>query len=198
MGRLLIAGLLTTSVLAAAPVPRDEAGRIARLYGTTHDPDKGAEFRCAGNTLIVTTPLEPRLLAPAKGVLNAPRVWREVRGAFTATVRVSFPIRSAVPARHEDAVASRAGGGLVVWFDDANFLTLTREERESDGRPGEYFRSECSHNGSRGGYADFAKPQRSGYLRVLRWEKGLKCSYGPDGKTWTALGSYPCEWGEKW
>lgn len=196
MGRLLIAGLLTTSVLAAAPVPKDETGRIARVYGAVHDPDKGAEFRNAGDTLHVSVPVGPRLLVPAHQVLNAPRVWREVKGNFTVTVKVSFHVRSKVPAVHEDAFASRAGGGLVVWRDDAHALTLTREERASDGTPDEYFRSECHTKGSVSGSADATAPGKSGYLRVLRWEKGLVCSYSLDGKKWKPLGSYVAEWGE--
>ncbi len=196
MNRFLIAGFLITPVLVAAPVPKDEAGRITRLYGTIHDPGKGAEFRNTGDTLRVSVPLGPHLLAHAKGVVNAPRVWREIRGNFTVTVKVLFPIRSPTPVKHTDAIESRAGGGLVVWLDDKNFLTLTRDERESDGAPGEYFRSECCNKGSIRGSADYSAPQQSGFVRVERWEKGLICSYSLDGKKWKPLGSYSAEWGE--
>src|SRR5262245_15249077 len=190
MLRLVILLPLLAFPLAAAPVPRDEAGRITRLYGTVHDPDKGADFRNVGDTLIVRLPLEPRLIAPARSIANAPRVWREVRGNFTATVRVSFPVRPAIPATHEAETNTehRAGGGLVVWLDESNLLTLTRDERDCDGKPGEYFRSYCSHNGSRSGYADYVKPQRAGYLRVLHWEGGIHCKYSLDGKKRVALG----------
>ena len=195
MGRLLIAGLLATSVLAA-PIPKDETGRIARVYGVAHDPDKGAEFRNVGDTLHVSLPLRPRLLAPFRGALNAPRVWREVRGNFTATVKVSFPVRAKVPPRHEDVPEARAGGGLVVWLDATNLLTLTRDERECDGTPGEYLRAECCAKGFTRGAADYRAPQKAGYLRVTRWDKGLSCSYSRDGKKWTPLGSYAAEWGD--
>ncbi len=196
MSRFLILGLLMTPVLAAAPIPKDEAGRITRVYGTVHDPDRGAEFRNAGDTLHVSVPLGPRLFVPFKGIHNAPRVWREVRGNFTVSVKVSFPIRPATPARHTDAAAARAGSGLIVWLDHESYLTLTRDERESDGKPGEYFRSEWCQKDSCRGSADYCAPGRSGYLRVERWEKGLNCSYSLDGKKWTALGSYGIEWGE--
>ena len=186
MSRFLLLGFLTTSVLAAAPVPKDEAGRITRVYGTVHDPDKGAELRTAGDTLHFSVPLGPRLFVPFKGVHNAPRVWREVRGNFVVSVKVSFPIRTAIPPRHKDAAAARAGAGLVVWLDEESYLTLTRDERESDGKPGEYFRSEWCQKISNRSSADFAAPGRSGYLRVERWEKGLNCSHSLDGKKWTA------------
>jgi regulation of enolase protein 1 (concanavalin A-like superfamily) len=195
MGRFLILRFLLTPALVAAPVPKDESGRIARVYGTTHDPDKGAEFRNIGDTLIISAPLAPRLFAPFGKIANAPRVWREVQGNFTVTVKVSFLIRPAVPAKHKDAFEARAGGGLVVWLDDESYLTLTREERENDGAPGEYIRSEWCHKGSIRGTSDYSAPQRSGYLRVERWEKGLTCRHSRDGKKWAPLGSYAMEWG---
>jgi regulation of enolase protein 1 (concanavalin A-like superfamily) len=195
MGRFLIVGLFVSPVLAAAPVPRDEAGRIVRVYGSALDPDKGAEFRTTGAALHISVPLEPRLLAPGK-LVNAPRVWREVRGNFTVSVRVSFPVRPKVPVQHPDADAARAGGGLVVWLDDEHFLTLTRDERADDGKPGERYRSEWYQEGSVRGSADYGAPRRSVYLRVMRWEKGLSCSYSPDAKKWQPIGRYAIEWGD--
>lgn len=197
MNRFLLAGLLVAPALVvAAPVPKDETGRIARVYGTIHDPDKGAEFRNVGDTLILGVPLAPRLFAPFEKIANGPRVWRDVRGNFTVTVRVSFPIRPKIPEKHKDAAIARASGGLVVWLNQDSYLTFTRDERASDSAPGEYFRSEWCHKGSIQGAAHYTTPQRSGYLRIVRWDKGLACSYNPDGKKWKSLDSYPIEWGE--
>jgi regulation of enolase protein 1 (concanavalin A-like superfamily) len=195
MGRFLIVGLFLSPVLVAAPVPRDEAGRIPRIYGATHDPDKGAEFRNTGDALHLRVPPEPRLLAAGKFV-NAPRVWREVRGNFTVSVRVSFPIRPTVPDQHPDAHAARAGGGLVVWLDDHHFLTLTRDELADDGKPGERYRSERYREGSVQGSADYGAIRQSVYLRIVRWEQKLSCSYSSNGKKWQPIGWYPIEWGD--
>lgn len=188
--------LLGAAGAFAAPVPKDETGRIARVYGAVHDPDKGTEFRNVGDTLHVSVPIGPRLLVPFHHKLNAPRVWREVTGNFTVTVKVSFPIRSKVPAKDEAAFASRASGGLVVWRDDEHALTLTREESAGERTVDEYFRSECHNNGSVSGSADAVAPGKSGYLRVTRWEKGFVCSYSLDGKKWKPLGSYVAKWDE--
>jgi regulation of enolase protein 1 (concanavalin A-like superfamily) len=197
MSRCLIVGLLLTPVLMAAPVPReDDVGRMHRIYGTTHDPDDGAEFRPSGNTLRIVVPHEPRLLSPWSKMFNAPRVWREVRGDFTATVRVSFPIRSAIPRKHEEVSESRSGGGLVVWLDEQNLLTVTRDEHEFEGEPGEFFRSELRNEGSATGYSKYSAPTQSGYVRAERTEKQFVGSYSTDGKTWKRLDSYELEWGE--
>jgi regulation of enolase protein 1 (concanavalin A-like superfamily) len=187
---------LVAGAAIAAPVPKDESGRIQRVYGSTHDTDKGAEFRNVGDVLHISLLSEPRLLAPFRRIANAPRVWREVRGNFTATVRVSFPIRPTLPPTHKDAAESRAGGGLVVWLGDENFLTVTRDERACDGEPGEYFRSEFCRKGITAGSADYAAPAAAGYVRVYRWAKGLECSYSRDAKKWTPVGSYAIAWDE--
>jgi regulation of enolase protein 1 (concanavalin A-like superfamily) len=198
MSRALVAGLLLTPVLVAAPVPKDEAGRITRLYGTVHDPDRGTEFRNVGNTLRVSVPPEPRLLGPWCKVVSAPRVWREVRGDFTVTVRVTFPIRSPVPPKHEDVPESRASGGVVVWTDAENFMTVTRDERAtSDEEPGEFFRAEMSNGGVAGGFAAYSATKGSGYLRVQRKDKNLESSFSTDGKKWRPLCLYGVEWGDR-
>jgi regulation of enolase protein 1 (concanavalin A-like superfamily) len=195
MGRFLAAWLLMPAALVtAAPVPKDDAGHVRRVYGVTHDPDKGAEFRNSGGALIIGVPPGPRLLASSGTHLNAPRVWREVRGNFAVSVRVSFVVRPAVPPKFADLYESRAGGGLVLWRDADNFLTLTRDERESEGKPGEYFRSQWAHGPSGASLADYRAPGRSGHLRAERRGKTVECSYSTDGKKWTPLGSYTTEW----
>ena len=79
MSRSLIVGVLMAPVLVAAPVPKDDtdAGRMQRIYGSVHDPDKGAEFKPSGNSLRIIVPEEQRLLSAWHKVSNAPRVWRE-------------------------------------------------------------------------------------------------------------------------
>jgi regulation of enolase protein 1 (concanavalin A-like superfamily) len=198
MSRSLVVGLLLTPVLVAAPVPRDEAGRISRLYGTVHDPDKGTEFRSAGDTLRVSVPPEPRLLGPWCKVVSAPRVWREVGGDFTVTVRVTFPIRSPVPAKHEEVPESRAGGGIVIWTDAENFMTVTRDERATSGEePGEFFRAEVCNEGTAGGYAEYSAPKGFGYLRAQRTGKKFQSSFSTDAKKWKPLCLHELAWGDR-
>jgi regulation of enolase protein 1 (concanavalin A-like superfamily) len=170
---------------------------MTRIYGSTYDPDKGADFKPSGDTLRIAVPGEPRLLGPWCKVFNAPRVWREVTGDFTVTVRVSFPIRSKIPPQHEDESVSevRASGGLVVWTDTENFMTVTRDERKYDGEPGEYFRAETLVEGVAQSFAEYSAPGQSGYLRAQRNGKVLVGRYSLDGKKWTLLHWREGEWG---
>ena len=121
MSRSLVAGFFLTSVLAAAPVPKeDDAARMRRIYGSAHDPDQGAAFKPSGDTLRITLPQERRLLDAWNKIANAPRVWRDVRGDFTVSARVSFPVREKVPPRHIQGEDACAGGGLVVWAEPSH------------------------------------------------------------------------------
>jgi regulation of enolase protein 1 (concanavalin A-like superfamily) len=199
MSRSLIAGLLIAPVLVAAPVPKDDtdAGRMNRIYGSVHDPHKGAEFRPSGNSLQITVPQERRLLSAERKVFNAPRVWREVEGDFTVTVRAAFPIRSDIAAKQGPYSQSHAGGGLVVWLDPENFLTATRDERPFGGKEAEYFRGEAVIADRRRSDAELAEIGQSGSLRVQRKGKEFAVRYSTDGKEWKSLCSHKVEWGEK-
>lgn len=206
MGRaaLIVALLASAAGAGAAPVPKEnDTARMFRIYGTTHDPDKGAEFAPAGSTLRVTVPAEKRLLSPGIGIarnrdgdligvraLNAPRVWRDVKGDFTATVHVSFPVRAKVPPKHGEKDAARASAGLVVWADSDHFLTVTRDEQDSGGEPREFFRDARLGISFRVGTEGRVDLKRSGYLRVKRTGKVFESSYSTDGKDWDELVSF--------
>jgi regulation of enolase protein 1 (concanavalin A-like superfamily) len=195
MSRSLVVGLLLTPVLAAAPVPKDDdIGRMRRLYGSTHDPDEGTEFKPSGAALQISVPQKRRLMGAWRQVYNAPRVWRDVKGDFTATVRVSFPVRSEVPDLLPSEYDRHAGGGLVVWSTDENFLTVTRDEWPHDNKPAVQFRSETRIAGRARSDTESSALDRSGYLRVQRKGAELEGSYSTDGKKWTLIHSYVGDW----
>jgi regulation of enolase protein 1 (concanavalin A-like superfamily) len=198
MSRAAFALLLGAAATAgAAPVPKDdEVARVWRLYGTPHDPDKGTEFKPDRGTLHVIVPAEHRRLDAVNRTANAPRVWRDVRGDFTAVVRVSFPIRAEVPPKHLNRVSGFASGGLVVWVDDENFLTVTRAESDFNNKPGERFHGEFRAAGNVRTVTERTESKQSAYLRVQRKGKVFEGSYSSDGKTWEILDSHEAAWPE--
>jgi hypothetical protein len=184
-------------VLGAAPVPKEnDQARMMRVYGTVHDPDKGTEFIPVGETLRLLVSREMRQLSAWDRVFNAPRVWREVRGDFTVTVRASFHIRSEVPARHERVKEGRACGGLVAWADSDQFLTLTRDERAIDNKLAEFFRVELLDKGSAYTRAEQTAVDGAGYLRLQRDGKTMTGRFSRDGKKWNDVWSTEVEWGD--
>src|SRR5262249_34889176 len=90
MTRFCLPLLLAAPLVVAAPVPREShADKIRRLYGTPEDPDKVCTFALDGNALRLTAAKGLRGLNPSRGLVNAPRTLRPVRGDFEATVRVT-------------------------------------------------------------------------------------------------------------
>jgi regulation of enolase protein 1 (concanavalin A-like superfamily) len=188
---------LACAVIVAAPIPKDDsdAGRMQRIYGSVFDPKEGVEFRPSGGSLHIKLPRGKKfLLAPQHEFFNAPRVLRDVKGDFTATVRVSFPIRSEVPAKFSNIREGWAGGGLVVWLDNANFLTVTRDEKPFGKTPGEYFRSEARSKLSVRGESEAAETGTAGYVRVSRLGNRFVGSYSTDGKKWKHFGKHDFSW----
>jgi regulation of enolase protein 1 (concanavalin A-like superfamily) len=195
----LLVALLAASAATSAPVPKEDGDtlRMRQIYGTPHDPDKGAQFKPSGASLQIVVSKDQRLIRASSGTFNAPRVWRDVKGDFTATVRVSFLVRAEIPAKHNKERAAHAGGGLIVWVDANNYLMVTRDEQAVGDKPGERFRSEARVLGRIGGDVEYPATNRSGSLRVQRKGKQLDTSYSTDGQKWTALGSLAPTWADE-
>lgn len=196
MTRLLpVALLLVPVALAAAPVPKeDDAALMRRNYGVVFAPEKDGSVEPKSGTVRIALPDKPRMLAPWCEVFNAPRVWKDVTGDFTVSVKVAFPIRPKVPNNHPDATQWRAGGGIVAWADDENFMTVTRDEREYEGEPAEYFRSEAMLAAKARGYAEYSAPKESGFVRLQRKGKTAFASFSTDGEKWQKLGEFEVNW----
>src|SRR5580704_11340407 len=87
--RSVVIVLLVAPLAVAAPIPKEtEADKIRRLYGTPEDPDKFCTFALDGNQLRLTAAKGLRGLNPSRGLTNAPRTLKPVRGDFEASVRV--------------------------------------------------------------------------------------------------------------
>jgi regulation of enolase protein 1 (concanavalin A-like superfamily) len=177
----------------AAPVPKDDdAARLARIYGTKSDPDKDSTFDLSKDVLRIATPR--RKPAPFVGVPRGPefpdlalgtaaRVWRDVEGDFTVTVRVAFALTFA----KTKAESGLRVAGLVIWSADTDYITAARTEWVN-GTAREMF---CLFH--RIGEGDTAESDNqdpvanSGFLRLERRGERITGSYSRDGKDWTAF-----------
>ena len=201
--------LWAAALAAAAPVPEeDDATRIARIYGTRADPKDDATYKMLGETLVVRSPA--RELPPREGFDEVPtpeqravrvwkptpaagsRLWREVAGDFTATVRVSFPLRPApVPSRESPPWLPRAAG-LVAWSGDKDHVGMIRHESVTRGAvPGtlrvrEGFQTIWTHSqGVRLSSGVASSDEDAAYLMLQRVGTRLTGAHGRDGKEWT-------------
>jgi regulation of enolase protein 1 (concanavalin A-like superfamily) len=193
MTRAALFGLLVSAVATAvaAPVPKDDdAARLARIYGTKSDPARDATFDLTADVLRVRIPKrEPAPFTgqprgsefPNLNPVSAPRVWRDIQGDFTATVRVAFPLTLA-KAKAESGLRA---AGLVIWVSEKEYLVLARTEWVN-GKAEELFY--LSHKTESGNTAegDNQNPvAESGFVRLERRGERITGSYNRDGKEWT-------------
>jgi hypothetical protein len=189
----------------AAPAPKEtDAARMRRIYGEILDPDKDCKFEMIGDKLRIMVPgtshsLTSPFIPPQ--TLNAPRVWKEVKGDFTATVRVSFRLRKGT---EQEVTAEaggrsygpRSGGGLIVWGGMDNFTIVTRDERSMDGNSsGSFCFERHSPKGSQAA-AGTLTPGESAYVRIARAGQKAVAEISEDGKKWKELHTVPVAWTE--
>lgn len=106
----------------AAPVPKDtRAGKLARLYGKTHDPNNHAQFELDGDDLVVK--MSADLSASAVSLKGSPRTGQEIRGDFEAVVAVKYASEKN-PAT--DKLGGHLGGGLTLWETEESWFLINR------------------------------------------------------------------------
>ncbi|MBA4062147.1 MAG: hypothetical protein C0501_00245 [Isosphaera sp.] len=199
MLRVLLAALVVAPVVLAAPVPKeDDAARMVRIFGTRDDPDKDCTFEMAGDRLRVKIPAKHHSLS--QRFQNAPRVWREVAGDFTAVVRVTFPVRPAADLEADEFSVPYATAGLVAWASDEGYCQVLREERVLNGESREAFERllwvRKTPKAAVGGISPAGqKPPDAAFLRLARDGKTLKSAHSRDGKGWTEHGAVEVGWG---
>src|SRR5262245_38221240 len=127
--------MLLVSSPVAAPVP--DENQIRDRYGNWVDPDRDCKLEVKGGKLRVAIPDKLHSMNYNAAKYNAPRLWREVEGDFTAVVRVSFPIPGG---GGPFAVTNRwayHGAGLIAWASDDDHVRVLRQAHTSDERPEE-------------------------------------------------------------
>jgi hypothetical protein len=184
---------------------------MLRIYGSKSDPSGDAKFDVAGERLWVTVPARPQptdheLNLAAMEARYAPpgpfasaRIWRDVKGDFTAVVRVVFPIRLDSKAKH--ATPARAAG-LVAWAADGNHIGLARVEewtvpfrRTEEARTREAVQLTYTHSRSvRTAHRTPEEPADALFLRLSRRGDAIVSAYSRDGKKWHDLSTDEVEW----
>jgi hypothetical protein len=195
--RLACLLLVVPAVLVAAPVPPE--ARVRDAYGVWLDPDKDCKYEVRDGKLRVAIPDAHHSMYPNPGKWNAPRLWREVEGDFTVTVRVSFPIRSAAPTADESRLAF-AAGGLIAWAGDDDHVRVVRREHTSNGQPEEWFGRFPPYLGGKGeriAYSSGQLPGEAAYLRLERRGDKITSGHSRDRSAWYEFAAVAVKWGEK-
>lgn len=182
MRSIAICALLFASLVAvAAPVPKEaDNEKVKRLFGTIEDPDKDCRFAIVKDRLELTMKGGKQYDYFEK-LKNCPRILKDVKGDFVATVR-AFAV---LPEKAQAAQGQQAevGAGLIVL-----------DENGRDYRSGMHdFRGKDRHlmltiPGSHGPAGlQIKQPGNGVFTRFTRKGDSLALAVSGDGKMWNEI-----------
>ena len=197
MNRVLqvIAFLCLVFTGAGASCGDNEKPREIRGWGTVVDPDRDCTFVEDKGKLTVKVPgslhdLYPEQTDPKKRY-NAPRVLREVKGDFVATVKVTADWKPGDKLAGAITVPYN-GAGLLIWVSDTQFIRLERNLWVRSGRTFSYTGPLYYTEGREANNPNINSSEcfkgRSTWLRVARVGENLTTSISHDGKEWIETG----------
>jgi regulation of enolase protein 1 (concanavalin A-like superfamily) len=184
---LLLTLSLITLAAAAADPPTPEDAKAIEGWGTWVDPDGDCDVRAEDDAVIITVSPAVHDLWPEnpepKQRANAPRLLRDVKGDFTAEVKVAGTVLGGEFFR---------SGAMLIWQDERNFVRFERAGSFRDKKPRHYCWLHVFKDGKR--VVNLQKEPVKDAETILRLErKGdrLVASFSQDdGKTFT---KYPAQ-----
>ena len=200
MTRAAILALVFAPAAAALAAPVPAESKVKDAYGAWADPDKDCEATARDGKLRIAIPAKPHSMNYNAAKYNAPRLWREVEGDFTAVVRVGFPIPGGGGPFTETNRWAYHGAGLIAWAGDDDHVRVLRQAHTSDKQLEEQFTLYLPYLGGKGGKMHTAVPlaektNHSAYLRVERRGDKVATAFSYDKGDWQSLGSATVGWG---
>jgi regulation of enolase protein 1 (concanavalin A-like superfamily) len=196
-GRFLGSLTLGDSQVRAAGRPEPEpTGKELGDWGLAIDQDKDCEFQPDGKSLTLKIPGKLHDLNPDSGILNSPRVVREVDGDFVVTVRVTGDFKPGGKSTNPKGVPYN-GAGLIIWSDSDNFIRLERAAVLRNNNVGAYVTFEEREGGYRGATHNDSFAAGPCYLRIERKGSRIMGAVSADGNTWKKLKPIDTVWPAK-
>jgi regulation of enolase protein 1 (concanavalin A-like superfamily) len=189
MNRIVRALLLTLGACSALTVAGCglKQGPFETGWDKPVDPDGDCAFLRDMSGLTIEVPGRHHDLAVEHGLMNAPRLLRDVQGDFTAQATVSGSFRPSVGSTSGQNVPF-LGAGLVVMDGDKTYARLERAAMYKGGQVVSSVLWELRINGqvASSPWPGFT-PQEDKvlYLRLQRQGDRLLASVSQDGNTWT-------------
>jgi regulation of enolase protein 1 (concanavalin A-like superfamily) len=182
-----VAYFLTACAVVAAPVPADRPWVTG--WDKSVDPDNDCKFIRDKDTLTIEAPGKDHDLAIERGLMNSPRLLRDVEGDFTAQVRVA----GAFQPSNESTTSERlpfVGAGLLLMADEKTYVRLERAALVTGGETKTYANWELRQDGKwvlAGAERVLPLEDKATYLRLTRKGDNLSASVSHDGKEWKDL-----------
>lgn len=152
------------------------------------DPDGDCLIRLdpTANNVRIVIPGTPHALSAELGLMNAPRVLRNVAGDFEARVTLAtMPAPAGRPTVKE--YAAYHGAGLLVWQDEANYVRLEIAAEVRRGKLRSYANFEYRKDGALSGSKGVSLGTGVNQLRLERRGDEILAAVGPEGARWTPL-----------
>ena len=190
----LACALALTATATAADT--DKPGPKLKGWGQVVDPDRDCDVTFKDGAVEFKVPGTPHDFAADIKVQNSPRVLRELKGDFSAEVKVSGAFKpgatSTIPGR-----LSYHGAGLLVIKDNDNYVSLHRGCLNQDGQLRHYANFELRKNGEMDiSLYEIEIPDQDTYLRLERRGARVFNATSPDGVHWTSYDPIPLELSE--
>ena len=182
-----VACFLTTCVALAAPAPTDRPWVTG--WNKPMDPDKDCKFVRDKGTLTIEVPGKDHDLGIERGLMNSPRLLRDVEGDFLAQVRVAGTFQPSNESTSTERVPF-VGAGLLLLADEKTYVRLERAALRLQGEVKTYANWELREDGKWVLGGDASVQPLEGKVTFLRLErKGdkLLASVSRDGKEWKKM-----------
>lgn len=192
MNRLAWVLLACPMVVTAAPVPKEtDEEKIEKAFGTIEDPEKDCEFKLDDGKLKITMKGGKQYDWDDEGkVKNCPRIVREVKGDFVATVKAYAELPE--KAKLADNVTSKwmeVGAGLIIARTEKLAWRAGVHDLRGDKR-GPTIMTPTSF-GPAGIPID--KIGDGPWVRLTRKGDQLSTAVSGDGKKWLGVLSFKCD-----
>jgi len=162
-------------------------------WGLAIDPDKDCEITDQMKSLRFTVPGTRHDLAADAGMMNAPRVMREVEGDFVVTVKIVGEFRPGGKSTNPKGVPFN-GAGILIWSDADNFIRLERAAVARPGKINTYVHFGEVEGGTTG--ATHSEVLKGGdcWVRMERKGSRIHGAISFDGTSWKELRPIQTVW----
>jgi regulation of enolase protein 1 (concanavalin A-like superfamily) len=175
--------LVATAFWPSAGFAQDRSPQDLKGWGQKVDPGRDCQFRLDGDRLTIDVPATKHDLSAELGLVNAPRMLREIEGDFIAQVKISGNVAH----RGASTVSQRLGyhgAGLLLWIDERNYVRLERAAIERQGEVVHYGNFDVRQNGRLAGSKSVKLPDQDITVRLERRGGQVLGAVSHDGLHW--------------
>jgi regulation of enolase protein 1 (concanavalin A-like superfamily) len=180
---------LVAACAACAAPPADPTKPFEGGWDRPVDPDRDCKFRRDKGALTIEVPGKDHDLGIERGLMNSPRLLRDVEGDFVARVRVGGTFVPSATSTTTQRIPF-VGAGLVLMAGERTYVRLERAAMRWQGAVKTYANWELRQDGRwvlRGDASVCPLEDKETFVRLERRGDKLLAAVSHDGKKWTEL-----------